>query len=170
MPIELVRASSRDDTTIRNLYQFYIYEFTRFMANWHTNYAGRYTEDDLDEIWHKPNRHTFLVKIEGELAGFAIVDYGVPGQYWTDAASVVMVEFFIMAQFQGKGIAELVAVQLFDMYPGKWVVFELEKNVRAQRFWRRTIERYTNGQFREVPSLSGQGIVQLFDNSTRQHR
>jgi predicted acetyltransferase len=167
MPIELVKASSRDDTTIRNLYQLYIYEFTRFMTNWHTNYAGRYTEDDLDEIWHKPNRHTFLVKVEGELGGFAIVDHGVPSRYWGDGLSVVMVEFFILAAFQGQGIAEQVAIRLFDMHPGKWEIFELEKNVRAQHFWRRTIRLYTNGQFREVPSLSGQGIVQLFDNSLK---
>jgi predicted acetyltransferase len=167
MPIELIRATSRDDTTIRNLYQFYIYEFTRFMTGWHTNYAGRYTEDDLDEIWHKPERHTFLVKIDNELGGFAIVDYGAPGKYWNAPDAVIMVEFFIMAAFQGKGVAEQVAIRLFDMYPGKWEVFELEKNARAQRFWRRTIALYTNGQYREIPSSNSKGIVQLFDNSRK---
>ncbi|MFN8374996.1 MAG: GNAT family N-acetyltransferase [Anaerolineae bacterium] len=143
MNIELVRASSRDDTTLRNLYQFYIYEFTRFMTNWHVNYAGRYTEDDLDEVWYKPQRQTFLVKVNHELAGFAIIDHKVPSHYVPDVLdSVCMVEFFILAAFQAQGIAEQVAVRLFDMFPGSWEVFELEKNIRAQRFWRRVISTY----------------------------
>ncbi len=168
MNIEVVRAGSRDDTTLRNLYQFYIYEFTRFMTHWHVNYAGRFTEDDLDEVWYKPKRNTFLVKVDGELAGFAIVDHGVRGEYSDAPEIVLMVEFFVMAAFQGQGIAEQVAIRLFDLYPGKWEVFELEKNVRAQRFWRRIIGRYTDGQYREAASPDGKGVVQFFDNSLKQ--
>jgi predicted acetyltransferase len=167
MKIEVMRASSRDDTTLRNLYQFYIYEFTRFMRHWHINYAGRYTEDDLDEVWYKPRRSTFLAKVDGELAGFAIVDNGVRSEYSNEPETVLMVEFFIMAAFQGLGVAEQVAIRLFDLYPGRWEVFELEKNTRAQHFWRRIIGTYMNGQYREAPSPDGKGVVQYFDNSLK---
>jgi predicted acetyltransferase len=170
MNIEIVRATPRDDTTLRNLYQLYIYEFTRFMTHWHVNYAGRFTEDDLDEIWTKPQRQSFIVKVDNELAGFAIVDNGVPAVNSDEQNAVIMEEFFIMAAFQARGIAEQVATRLFDMFPGKWEVFELEKNVRAQRFWQRTIERYTKGQFHEALSRDGRGVVQFFDNSKRNLR
>jgi predicted acetyltransferase len=165
--IELMRAAPRDDTTIRNLYQLYFYEFTRFMTHWHVNYAGRYTEDDLDNLWHKSYRHTYLIKVDGELAGFAIIDDFTSEKPSAECTNIVVEEFFIMAAFQARGIAEQVATRLFDMYYGQWEVFVLEQNARAHRFWRRVIDRYTNSQYQEMPSADGRGMVRYFDNSRK---
>jgi predicted acetyltransferase len=161
MNIQVVSATLQDETALRNLYQFYMYEFARFL-NWAPNYAGRFAEDDLDGCWTDRSRHPFLIRVDEALAGFAIVD--APARsFFTDAEVTHMAEFFVMGAAQGQGVGERVAVLLFEMFPGPWEVFELNQNTDAQAFWRKVIGRYTNGSYEERP-LRERAVVQVFNN------
>ncbi|PJF27622.1 MAG: GNAT family N-acetyltransferase, partial [Phototrophicales bacterium] len=100
--------------------------------------------------------------VDNKLAGFAIINL-LDESHITGAKNVIeMSEFFIMAAYQQKGYGAQAATQLFDKFRGDWEVFELEKNLRAQAFWRKVIGRYTNGNYRE--QLVARGVVQLFSN------
>ena len=160
--LDIQPAHYEDETTFRNLGQFYIYEYTAFMG-WDVNYAGRFNEDDFDELWSSHANHKpFLFRVDGKLAGFAIIDL-LEKSHITGAPNIIeMAEFFIMSAYQGKGYGEKAATRLFDMFRGEWEVFQLEKNVRAQAFWRKIIGRYTNGKYTEKPT--SRGIVQTFNN------
>jgi len=159
--LEIRRATYDDETTFRNLGQFYIYEYTAFMG-WDVNYAGRFNEDDFDGIFSEESRKPFLFRVDGKLAGFAIIDI-LEKSHITGAPNIIeMAEFFILAAYQRKGYGEQAAIRLFEMFKGEWEVFQLEKNARAQRFWRRIIGKYTNGNYREQPT--SRGVVQIFNN------
>jgi len=163
--IDVIPATVQDQTAMRNLFQFYLYEFSRF-TEWHTTYSGRFIEDDLEGCWTDLKRKPYLLKVEGDLAGFAIIDTLEQSRYDADLKAITsMSEFFVMAAFQGQGFGEKAASQLFDLYPGKWEVFQMKRNVNALAFWRKVIGRYTKNQYREIFSARYNGTVQFFDNS-----
>jgi len=56
---------------------------------------------------------------------------------------------------------------VFDTIRGRWEVGQMARNDAARAFWRRTIDRYTQGNFAEL-ELHDQrwdGWLQCFDNS-----
>lgn len=165
MEIQLAKVRREDETTLRNLYQFYMYEFAKFM-NWAPNYAGRFDETDLDGCWTDKKRYAYLIRVDGHLAGFAIVDSPDSSCFATDENPgdpvAFMSEFFIMGAAQGQGVGERIAVLLFSMFPGKWEVLQLNQNVNAQAFWRKVIGRYTDGQYEERP-FRDFAVVQMFE-------
>ena len=79
--------------------------------------------------------------MDGRLAGLAIVDSPDSSCFSTDENPgdpvTFMAEFFIMGAAQGQGVGERIAVLLFNMFPGKWEVLQLNQNVNAQAFWRK---------------------------------
>ncbi len=164
MKITVPPASLDDETTLRNLFQFYEYEFSRFMG-WLTTPAGKFYEVDLDGCWTDPKRHPFLIRVNGDLAGFAIIDLQERSAVTGESNVIEMREFFIMAALRGQGIGKYAATYLFDQFPGKWEVFELTRNVDAPLFWRKVIGRYTNNHYHESVYEEHDGIVQSFDNS-----
>ena len=57
--------------------------------------------------------------------------------------------------------------EVFDMFPGKWKVTQIQKNYPAQAFWRSVIGNYTNGNFSESYDEKRKSI-QEFDTSINQ--
>jgi predicted acetyltransferase len=168
MTLEIIPASAQQhDTVLRNLYQFYLYEFSRIVEG-HVTPSGRFEESDLDACWTKKGRHNFLVEFEGHLAGFAIVDEDINPEAESGAKPLrYMREFFVMARFQGRGIGEKVALYCFDRFPGKWKISELVENINAQHFWRKIIERYMGAKPDEATLYDGSVIAQYFDTADR---
>ena len=69
-----------------------------------------------------------MVRVDGEIAGFALIILDVPKEY-TKLSSAektnVISDFFIMRKFRRKGVGKKVAYLLFDESQGVW-----EKNKR----------------------------------------
>ncbi|GAB4516069.1 MAG: hypothetical protein OHK0046_20670 [Anaerolineae bacterium] len=161
MQLEVIRASIDDSTTMRNLFQFYLYEFSRF-TGWRTTHAGLFYDDDLEGCWTNPQRHPYLFRVKDDWAGFAIIDTLEKARYNDQTNVIDMAEFFIMGGYQGKGYGEQAATRLFEMYPGPWEVFQMAENTRAQQFWRKVIGRYTNGSYEEIEYGERRHAVQFF--------
>lgn len=69
-----VKAATEAERPIMTiLFQFYYYEFTKFKA-WDVQEDGWFENHGLDGCWTTPERHPFLFRVDGNLAGFAIVD------------------------------------------------------------------------------------------------
>ncbi len=147
---------------VDNLSQFYLYEFSQYMPSIRLEEPrGLYDGlPDLDTYWDDPNREPFLLRVDGELAGFALVKKGVAGDPHQ------MGEFFVIEKFGGKGIGTMVATQIFDMFPGNWLIHEMWNNYRAQAFWRRVINDYTDGHYDEYYD-DQQRPFQKFSTSVR---
>ena len=149
MIITLSKASKKDKNTIQNLGQFYVYEMSRycgFLPGWETPRNGLFVCRDLSSYCEKKqNRHAFLIKVDGELAGFALVNKvgSTPDVDWN------MGEFFVISKFQGKGVGRHAAEQIFNLFPGTWETAQMPENQAAIDFWRRVVKAYTKGQFKK---------------------
>lgn len=143
--MELSKATLAEKPIIHNLSQLYLYEFSKYMPTIKLDgQSGLYDGlPDLDDYWDQPNREPFILRVDGELAGFVLVITGTrdePNQIG---------EFFVMDKFGGKGIGKCVAKRIFDMFSGNWLIHEMWNNYKAQAFWRSVVNSYTNGKYEE---------------------
>jgi predicted acetyltransferase len=137
--INLVRVKQDDELTLHNLIQFYIYEFTVFQEI-KLEQNGSYAPFDLKPYWTEPDHHAFFILYEGELAGFALIESGEPN---------VILEFFILRKFYRRCFGKMAAIKLFDQFPGKWSITQVEKNEPARNFWRKVIGECTGENYIE---------------------
>lgn len=166
MKISVVPATEADRPVLVNLIQLYLYDFTAF-KEWDVQEDGRFADHQLDGCWTTDDRHPFLIYANGKLAGFAIVD---GRSHLTGAHGIWAVrDFFVLRRFQKRGVGEHVARVLFDRFRGCWEVCQMAANLGAQAFWRKVINRYTDGQFEEAQwnDARWRGPVQSFDNGLR---
>ena len=131
---------------------------------------GRFGDYGLDGCWTTDGgdeRHPFLIRADGTLAGFAIIDgrSHLTGEWgiWDVA------DFFVLRRYRRCGVGGHVARLLFDRFRGRWEVRQMAANRGAQAFWREVITRYTDGQFEDVHwnDARWRGAVQVFDNGPR---
>ncbi len=159
--IELHSAQLSDKTILRHLIELYGYDFSEF-TKWDVDEHGLFGYKYLDQYWTEADRHPFLIRASGRLAGFVLVRTG-------DSSSQEpvrsMAEFFVLRKFRRQGVGREVARRIFDMFPGRWSVPQVEDNYPAQVFWRKVISEYTSGEFEEEHLQSREakrGIVQKF--------
>lgn len=146
--IELVHAPIADYPIIQNLAAFYVYDISEYMygvEGWQTPKDGVFTCYDFRSYWDDPKAYPFLVHVDDELAGFAIVNR----QGSDPEVDYNMAQFFILRKFTHKGIGRFVAKQCFQRFPGTWEVMVLPPNLGAHRFWTNVIAEYTQGDFEE---------------------
>lgn len=118
----------------------------------------------LNSYWQKPDRYPYFIKIDSKVAGFALVN----SHTVVEKGAKNIAEFYIKPEYRNKGIGKLSAKKIFDTFHGKWEVRELDDNILAQKFWRKVINEYTNGNYSEimVNNKDWQGLIQSFDNGT----
>jgi predicted acetyltransferase len=144
------------------LYQFYRYDFTEFTDE-AVDADGQFHDDErLRKYTTDPRFTSFLFRVEGQLAGLAVVQTCDA----VDGRGVVtdMEQFFVMRRYRRGGVGEAAARWLFDRYRGRWQVRERHNNFPAQAFWRTIIGKYTGGRYDELSiadSPTG-GPVQFF--------
>lgn len=164
MNLEIIEAGVELKSVVCNLSQFYIYDFTDCLK-FRCPDDGRFTTACFDKYWTEPGRCAFLLKVDGELAGFVLVE----GSGVLPQSQHSIGEFLIMRKFRRRGLGQRVAFDMFDRFRGRWEVRQVIQNAPAIAFWRKVIDRYTNGNFHELPEPVKHGqwvdIVQTFDNS-----
>jgi predicted acetyltransferase len=157
--VEVRRATEAEQSIIDNLSQFYIYEFGPLNAAIQLRPDGLYKGfDGLERYWRDPTLHPFLIFVDRELAGFALV-----AARRADQRNNID-QFFILRKFMGRGAGRAAAKALFDLFPGKWQVTQIRKNYAAQAFWRSVLAEYTKDTFHEHYDENRRSI-QEFDNS-----
>lgn len=154
MNVALEAIAYGDKAVLRRMLELYLYDFTEFTGDdldEHGEFGYRY----LDHYWAAgpdEQRFPFFIRIEGTLAGFALVRLKA-GRY-------SMAEFFVMRRHRRRGNGAEAAKQVFSHFPGGWKVAQLQQNVPAQKFWRKVIGDVTAGKFSEF--IDADGVVQEF--------
>lgn len=146
--IDVRHASVNERVIVHNLMQLHGHDMSEFEET-DVNENGWFeydTYEQLDTYWTDEKQHPFLLRVEGKIAGFALVrqeerDDQTPYTF--------MVDFFILNKYRRQGIGARFAHSLFDLFPGEWEVSELPRNLPAQSFWRTVIGRYTDGVYQE---------------------
>jgi predicted acetyltransferase len=150
------KAELKDKETIKNLMQFYFYDFSEFVEAY-VGDDGLFDEYTyLNAYWEEKERFPYLIEKEGKIAGFILVREVREEckHYWSIA------EFFIMKKVRLSGLGKHAAHQVFQNHKGNWEVFQIEKNKPAQAFWRKVISDYTGGRF--VERTEEGSVIQTF--------
>lgn len=161
MDVAIREAGPGDAATLANLLQLYLHDFTEFDGH-DADDSGRFAYGDLAPYWTESDRRAFLIRADGRLAGFALVDRDAPlsgpGACWSIA------EFFVMRKYRRLGVGGRAAAEVFRRFPGRWEVSQIAANLPAQVFWRAAIARATGGRYAEtfVEGDGWRGPVQSF--------
>ncbi len=146
---QLRPATLADYPAIQNMARFYVYDMSRycgFISNdWACPENGLFECFDFKKSFEESNRKTFLIKVNEELAGFVllVIDDSNAKTVWQ------IDEFFILAKFQGKGVGEQVAHQIWKMYPGNWQLHVIPENTKGLAFWHKAVTSFTTGIYSE---------------------
>ncbi|WP_270168594.1 GNAT family N-acetyltransferase [Paenibacillus sp. SYP-B4298] len=152
--IQLLRAEEHDKPVIRNLMQYYQYDTTEY-NNEDPSPFGLFDYNYLDHYWTDHGKETegrvaYIIKIRGNLAGFAMVNnFSVIN---CDSNAKTIAEFFIMRKWRKQGIGRNVALRIFDTHMGGWEVKQEKENLIAQKFWESVVKQYTNGRYNKQES------------------
>lgn len=156
----LIQASHGYKDVIKNLMQFYIYDFSEYNKS-NVEEDGLFAAyPDLELYWKEENhRFPYVIKKDEKYVGFVLVRFIESAEriYFSIA------EFFIMKKYRQEGIGKAAAGQIFNMHKGLWEVYQMESNKPAQMFWKKVIDEYTKGQFEE--RFENGRRIQNFENN-----
>lgn len=140
--IELHPAQRDELQIIENLMQFYMYDFSEWLP---LKLAGHgfFALQPKDAYWRHPATRPFLIRVDGELAGFITVDEDTH----IDGAEFNIGYFFVTRRMRGQGVAQFVVSALLSQIPGRWQIFHIDANLPAQRFWARLMPELAGVEF-----------------------
>lgn len=141
-PVEL-----SESPVLRHLVDLYAYDFSELLGL-DVGEDGRFPFRDLAPYWEDPWRHPRFIRVEGKLAGFALLH--TRGYFDADPSVNDVAEFFVLRKYRRQGVGERAAVFAFRSFPGSWQVRERRENAAAIAFWRRVIARYSGGEYEEI--------------------
>ena len=159
MNLTLLQATKEHKIVIRNLMQFYIYDFSEFVR-YDVEDNGLFAPyPDLEEYFEGDNnKFPYMIKKDDKYVGFVLVKFiSSKGQSYFSIA-----EFFILKKYRHEGIGKTIAIKVFNLHKGQWEVYQRDNNKPAQIFWNKVISEYTKGHFKE--RLENGKRIQNFEN------
>ncbi|MBD3922190.1 GNAT family N-acetyltransferase [Paenibacillus sp. PR3] len=149
--LEVTIIPYNDKNILSQLIQLYRYDSSEFDGH-ALNEHGLYMYKYLDHQWTDEYRRPCLFRVNGEIAGFALVMLEVPRDRvkLSEAEHTNIIgDFFIMRKFRRQGYGKQAAIKLFDMFPGAWEIRQTGSNLPANRFWNQVLDVYTGGSYEQ---------------------
>ena len=139
--VEVIPATADQESILANLLELYVHDFSEF-TEVDLRADGRFGYPSLALYWGESARHPFLIRVDGKLAGLALV--------CSNRSTWDMAEFFVVRGFRRRGVGMEAAQDVWRQLPGRWQIRVMESNAPARRFWERAIARFVG---REIPSM-----------------
>ena len=142
MNVQLHRATVGDRTTLVNLMQLYVHDFSEHWAGrteGELGADGRFPDYPLDSYWSDPKHIPLLIRIDDHLGGFVLINDASHSGRPVDRN---VAEFFVVRKHRRSGVGILAAHQAFSRYPGQWEVAVARRNVAALAFWRKATRQH----------------------------
>jgi len=135
--------------TIYNLIQMYECEWSQY-NHVDVEENGFYDYELDDEFFDIDNKEcaSFLVKVEGKIAGFVLITVGEEED--PKKPDWAIDEFFILPKYRRSGIGKHVFFDVLNKYKGIWVLWSHPKNETAVKFWDKSIDEYTKGNYEHI--------------------
>jgi predicted acetyltransferase len=154
-PVEIIAVSSTEIGTLRNLFQFYEYDFSEIEE------ASVAEDGRFHQLDNTAFEQAYFIQANGELAGFALVNR--KASHVVDSEVVWwMEEFFIMRRYRRASLGRHAAHLVIDRHPGTWEVTETPNNTAAIAFWRRVLAAYAYEDIEFVDPKWGPRPLQRF--------
>src|SRR2546427_12569222 len=148
MNVEVGEARREDTPVLRRLMQLYLYDLGT-IDGWDIGDDGLYgIEARIEGFWTDPNRRSFLVRVDGKLAGFALVR---DGAHFAGDGTREISEFLILRRYRRRGAGGRAARPVFASFPGRGGGTEPGGNVRGRAFGRGGMGRTPARRFMTRP-------------------
>lgn len=151
MQIETVPVSVDEKEILKNLLEKYNFEFSMWDKR-DVNDLGLYGYKYLDHYWTEKERYAYFIKVDGKLAGFAMINAYADTDEHVDHG---IAEFCVMPKYRRMGVGKIALFQIFDRIHGKWHLKMHPNNTGAKNFWINAISEYTKGNYRLCEAVSG---------------
>lgn len=138
--VQVIPATYDQQPVLANLLELYAHDFSE-IVDLAIGEDGRFGYASLPLYWSESSRHPFLIRVDSQLAGFALVKQG--SELTANQAVWDMSEFFTLRGYRKRGIGIHVADQIWHRFPGPWEVRVMQANVSALHFWTRAIADFT---------------------------
>jgi len=161
MNIEIKKVAVVNKNVLWNLLQLYKYDFSEYDAS-EISENGIYEYNYFEDYWIDKNRFPYLVLIDNNLAGFAMVN-GV-SHFDKGHKLFNMAEFFIMRKYRHCGFGLIIAIKVFELHKGEWEVAQYVKNVPSIRFWDKVLNHYMNNCYKEIVQEENDKRILVFNN------
>ena len=148
--VELEPCGAEKRAVIEALFQLYVHDFTEY---WAGTGRGELMEDGrfpdypgLERYWSEPARSGWLIRVDGHLAGFALLS---ASSHSGEPADHDMAEFFVVRKHRRGGVGFSAASQLISPRRGQWEIAVTRANLGALAFWRRVAAEMAEGEVDE---------------------
>jgi predicted acetyltransferase len=136
--VEVAAASPAERGVLDNLLQLYVHDFSE---QWAGTPRGEVVGDGrfepypwLASYWSEPGRVPLLLRRDGFLIGFALLNKHAHSGLPLDWS---MAEFFILRKHRRSGAGTAAAQTIFRRHPGQWEAAIARRNPAALAFWRK---------------------------------
>ncbi len=142
---EIFPATKEEMPIVANLFELYAHDFSEFHFV-EPGPDGRFGYTDLPLYWSESGRYPFLIRVDGKLAGFALIRRLAPVAGHDASsdrdASWDMAEFFVLRAYRRRGVGRETAYRIWRQFPGLWQVRVMRANQIAYKFWQRAIAEF----------------------------
>ncbi|WP_411286306.1 GNAT family N-acetyltransferase [Phenylobacterium sp.] len=153
--------------TLANLFQLYTHDFSE---HWAGHPEGGLGEDGrfepypfLDSYWTEADRSALLIRADGQVAGFALVNTFAHSRLATDFS---MAEFFVARKYRRLGVGHAAAAAVICERPGQWEIAVTRTNLAAQAFWRRVVATTEGVETYDRADTRWDGLILRFVQET----
>ncbi len=144
--VDVIVAQADERLALANLMQLYIHDFSEQWAGTPRGDLeddGRFGAYPLDPYWRDANHIPLLLRCEGRLAGFALLN---DASHTGHPVARNMAEFFIARKYRRGGIGTAAVRAILNRYPGVWEAAVARRNVGALAFWRSAVRGHPGVQ------------------------
>jgi predicted acetyltransferase len=139
--VSLAEATPAQRPLLERLLQLYLHDFSELLppaSPWgEVDEAGLFAyPPTLDPYCREPGRVPLLIRADGRVAGFALLNRWSALDRPIDHA---MAEFFVLRKHRRAGVGTRAAHLTFQRYPGRWEAAVDRHNPDALPFWRSVV-------------------------------
>ena len=148
MDVRLDKVLLEEKDILYRLLQFALYDGSKYTDN-DIDSNGIFSYKWFDNYFTDENRFSYFIRSNDDIIGIVMINKHM--KVFKDGHSVA--EFLVLPKYRKHHIGSKVAYMVFDMFPGNWEVEPIEKSEEACIFWKKVIEKYTNGDFTFVDNI-----------------
>ena len=141
MEVYLSNVKNEEREILYRLLQYSLFEESENDLN-EMNSEAVFEYKYFDSYFTDNNRYAYFIKEKGtnRLLGFVMVNEYM--QKYMNGHSIA--EYLVIPKYRRNKIGKKIAFAIFDKFPGNWEVKPSYNSEKAYKFWKKTIEEYTN--------------------------
>lgn len=135
------RLTAQETALLERLLQLYFFD-SSYWSREEICADGRYdgpTAADLAGYVDSPHCQAYLLRVEGQVAGFALTELVEDGD--GDSRTWELADMFVLPRYRGMGVASAVVAGLVFASAHPWLLAIFKDDAKAQRYWASAFKR-----------------------------